>query len=141
LEQYKNNQPTGGYAILFSTDLTLIGKWIYLYCKSRFQIEFLFRDAKQYAGLTNCQCRDEKKMYFHFNTSLTAVSLSKATCFLLNDKTKNQPFSMADIKTRNYNKLIADRIIANLDVMSSPQKTEQIYQQIMVLGSINSLAA
>ena len=48
---------------------------------------------------------------------------------------------MADIKTRNYNKLIADRIIANLDVMSSPQKTEQIYQQIMVLGSINSLAA
>src|ERR1017187_1079994 len=85
--------------------------------------------------------RDEKKMYFHFNTSLTAVSLSKATCFLLNDKTKNQPFSMADIKTWNYNKLMADRIIANLDVMSSPQKTEQIYQQIMVLGSINSLAA
>ena len=85
--------------------------------------------------------RDEKKMYFHFNTSLTAVSLSKATCFLLNDKTKNQPFSMADIKTRNYNKLIADRIIANLDVMLNPQKIEQIYQQIIVLGSINSLAA
>ena len=48
---------------------------------------------------------------------------------------------MADIKTRNYNKLIADRIIANLDVMLNPQKIEQIYQQIMVLDSINSLAA
>ena len=48
---------------------------------------------------------------------------------------------MADIKTRNYNKLMADRIIANLDVMLSPQKIKQIYQQIMVLGSVNSLAA
>ena len=30
----------------------------------RFQIEFLFRDAKQFTGLTHCQARDEAKFPF-----------------------------------------------------------------------------
>jgi len=29
---------------------------------SRFQIEFLFRDSKEYTGLTACQARDEKSL-------------------------------------------------------------------------------
>ena len=92
LEQCKKNQPTGKYAILFSTGLTLLGKWIYRYYKCRFQIEFLFRDAKQHCGLTHCQARDEHKMYFHFNASLMAVSCAKVAFHLQNDNTKNAPF-------------------------------------------------
>jgi len=44
------------------------------YCL-RFQIEFLFRDAKQFTGLTHCQARDEQKLDFHFNMSLAAINL------------------------------------------------------------------
>ena len=33
----------------------------------RFQIEFLFRDAKQFTGLEDCQARDPVKLAFHFN--------------------------------------------------------------------------
>jgi IS4 transposase len=38
---YKN-----GYAVLFSTDTELDATSIYRYYKARFQIEFLFRDAR-----------------------------------------------------------------------------------------------
>ena len=32
--------------------------------KRRFQIEFLYRDVKQFIGLTHCQARSENKLYF-----------------------------------------------------------------------------
>jgi DDE superfamily endonuclease len=48
------HRPTGRYALLFSTDIALSAKTIYRYYKARFQIEFLFRDAKQFTGLSDC---------------------------------------------------------------------------------------
>jgi hypothetical protein len=45
------------------------------YYKARFQIEFLFRDAKQFTGLNDHQVRDQKKLDFHLNLSLTALNL------------------------------------------------------------------
>ena len=45
--QFLNDgEPTNRYAVYFSTDLELPAKRIYQYYKARFQIEFLFRDAK-----------------------------------------------------------------------------------------------
>ncbi len=38
--------------------------------KARFQIEFIFRDAKQFTGLTDCQACDFTKLDFHFNSQL-----------------------------------------------------------------------
>ena len=70
---YVINRLDGGYVILCSTDMILDGYKIWKMYKSRFQIEFLFRDAKQFTGLNNFQARDTKKLEFHFNTSLTAV--------------------------------------------------------------------
>ncbi len=41
---------------LFSTDLSLDANTILWFYKTRFQIEFLFRDAKQFLGLNHyCQ--------------------------------------------------------------------------------------
>jgi len=57
--------------------MKLHAKKIYEYYKIRFQIEFLFRDAKQFTGLNHCQARSKEKIYFHINTSLTAVSVAK----------------------------------------------------------------
>ena len=47
------------------------------YYRSRFQIEFLYHDAKQYTDLNHCQARSENKLDFHFNVSLTVVNLAK----------------------------------------------------------------
>jgi hypothetical protein len=56
-----------GYALLFSTDVNLAPEKIYEYYKMRFQIEFIFRDSKQFTGLKDCQARDGVKLDFHFN--------------------------------------------------------------------------
>ena len=63
--------------LFFSTNLQQEGKQIVRYYQSRFQIEFLYRDAKQHTGLNHCQARSENKLDFHFNASLTAVNLAK----------------------------------------------------------------
>jgi hypothetical protein len=47
-----------GLALLFSTDINLDASEILCFYKSRFQIEFIFRDAKQFTGLSDCQARD-----------------------------------------------------------------------------------
>ncbi|HEY7492666.1 MAG TPA: hypothetical protein VIH59_16345 [Candidatus Tectomicrobia bacterium] len=40
-----------------STDGELSATTIYRYCKARFQVEFLFWEAKQFTGWSNCQAR------------------------------------------------------------------------------------
>jgi len=63
------------------------------YYRSGFQIEFLYRDAKQHTGLNNAQARSETKLDFHLKASLTAVNLAKNNW--IEDKgEKHQPFSM-----------------------------------------------
>jgi len=128
----------GGYVVLFSTDLNLDGHTIYVYYKCRYQIEFLFRDAKQFTGLTNCQARNENKMHFHFNASLTTVSIAKATYFLKKRKAISESFSMSDVKTMHLNKIIADRIFANLKIELSCKKIRKIYCDAIWLGKIAS---
>jgi hypothetical protein len=48
----KQNKPS--MAVIFSTDTELDPDKILLYYKLRFQIEFIFRDAKQFTGLCDC---------------------------------------------------------------------------------------
>ena len=42
-----------------------------------YNIECLFRDAKQCTGLSDCQARSKAKLAFHFNASLSAVTFAK----------------------------------------------------------------
>ena len=46
--------------------------------RSRFQIEFLFRDAKQFTELCHCQSRNIEALYFAFNLSLSAINVARA---------------------------------------------------------------
>ena len=39
--------------------------------------QFVFREAKQFTGLADCQARDAQKLAFHFNVSLTALNTAK----------------------------------------------------------------
>jgi hypothetical protein len=56
------------FIVLGSTDPDLNGhKLLELYA-ARFQIEFLFRDSKQFTGLLDCQARAASVLDFHFNT-------------------------------------------------------------------------
>ena len=63
--------------LFFSTDVNINGIDIVKYYKARFQIEYLYRDAKQFTGLQHGQSRSLSKMNNHFNISLTSVSIGK----------------------------------------------------------------
>ena len=141
VEFWKDKAYTGQYAVLFSTDLSLKGELIYLYYKSRFQIEFLYRDAKQHCGLNHCQARSENKLYFHFNASLTTVSLAKAAYYLPLEQQNRPPFSMSDVITLNANKIMADRIFSNLDLDLNCKKIRALYREALFFGTISSRAA
>ncbi|MBK8535138.1 MAG: hypothetical protein IPL59_08375 [Candidatus Competibacteraceae bacterium] len=39
--------------------------------------QFLFRDAKQFTGLLDCQARCPSALHFHFNASMAALNLLK----------------------------------------------------------------
>ena len=130
---YVQDRDTKAYTILFSTDVTLNGYLIYQYYHLRFQIEFLFRDSKQHTGLTHCQARHEQKLSFHYNTSLTAVSLAKAD-FYAEQKHLGQPFSMADVNTFYFNRLYVNRIFDQLDLDPTSETLAPLYHELLNFG-------
>jgi len=132
---YCINKKTKQYVVLFSTDLELPGEKIYIYYKSRFQIEFMFRDAKQYTGLENSQARSEEKLNYHFNTSLTSLSLAK-TLFYKDEINKDKPFSMRNIKISYYNKLVAKFIISNSAFLLTSIKLKELFSKLELFGKI-----
>ncbi len=136
IEHYDNDNYAKGHAILFSTDLDLSPENILLYYKQRFQIEFLFRDAKNYAGLENCQARSVNKINFHVNASLTTVSLAKALHYLPIPVDQRESFSMLDIKTMYFNQYITDFIFSKLALDLSCKKIRLLYDECLNIGRI-----
>jgi DDE superfamily endonuclease len=86
------------FIVLGSTDPDLNGhKLIGLYA-ARFQIEFLFRDSKQFTGLLDCQARAAAALDFHFNASLATLNLVRAEDLGMQQGQEPHVFSMASWK-------------------------------------------
>jgi hypothetical protein len=130
---YVQDKESRDYVILFSTDLTIDGYVLYTYYKARFQIEFLFRDSKQYTGLTHCQARSENKLSFHFNMSLTSVSLAKAEWYADH---LEKPFSMHDVNIVYFNTLFLDKIFTTLELDPTSEHLAPLYQELLNIGKI-----
>ena len=105
------NTRTNKYVVLASTDITQDALTIVDLYKLRFQIEFLFRDAKQFTGLTHCQSRQKDRLHFHFNLSCSAINLARAEMTLF--KTAS---SLNSYVRKAYNTRVVERIINNLDL-------------------------
>lgn len=135
IEYLDEGKPTKRYSILFSTDLELDGLTIYQYYKARFQIEFLFRDAKQFTGLTHCQARSEDKIYFHVNLSLTAVGIAKVAHYY-NENTTNETYSISDVKTLYFNELMLNLFFSNFQVDPELQKNNEAVLKVLNFGTI-----
>ncbi|MCK5716246.1 MAG: transposase [Thiomargarita sp.] len=127
-------------ALLFSTDLELAAKDLCRFYKARFQIEFLFRDAKQFTGLSDCQARCRQSLNFHFNASMTALNLIKLEDRQQDSGTKRHVISIASWKIRKANKHLLERFssILGLDwnVIKSNPKFETLCNYGAVLPSI-----
>jgi len=124
--------------IIIGTDTQMEAMTLCRYYGLRFQVEFLIRDAKQYAGLEDCQARDQQKLHNHFNIAMTVVSVAKAAYYLSVPKEQRGSFSMADIKMLHMNQLITKRIFSNLAVDLSCRKIKRIYNQCLNFGRLRA---
>ena len=125
-------------ALLFSTDIDLEPVQLYEAYRARFEIEFIFREAKQFTGLTDCQARDEQKLAFHFNASLTALNLAKWEAYQQHDTDETFVFSMASYKRRKLNQHLLERFIHNLDLDETLIKSHPNYQNLCDYGILVS---
>ena len=127
------NTKTKKYILLFSTDLDLSGRQILKYYRKRFQIEFLFRDAKQFTGLLHCQCRKKERLHFHFNVSLSAVNLARIEMQLYQTVQ-----SMNDYKRLAYNKKIINLFMSNLDINPELEVCRQARSKSITYGLLRA---
>jgi hypothetical protein len=122
--------------LLFSTDINLPATEIYRFYKARFQIEFLFRDAKQFTGLLDCQARCEQSLHFHFNASMTAFNLIKMKDRQLTERFDGCVISVLSCKIRKFNEHLLERFSSKLDLNLTLIKSNPEYQNLINYGTI-----
>lgn len=133
--QFLENDRIKDIKVFFSTDTQMDGLQVWEVYQSRFQIEFIYRDAKQYTGLTNSQARGEKKLYFHFNSTLTAVNLAKVAHWFSIPKDQRKEFSLRDIKIMNHNALLLERFFAMYGINPNILKNKQNVKELLYYGT------
>jgi hypothetical protein len=131
---YKNGKEMAR-KLYFSTDLEMDAMKIVSYYRSRFQIEFLYRDAKQHCGLKDCQARSQNKLNCHFNAALTTVNLAKMH-WLDTRQSESEPFSMANLKTLCHNKLLLNRFFSMFAIDPNSAKNQQKIKELCKYGII-----
>jgi hypothetical protein len=125
--------------LLFSTDIHLSAESIYAYYKARFQIEFIFRDAKQFTGLCDCQSRQQACLDFHFNASLTTLNLAKFDQLSVQTEEDAAPvsFSMATYQRRASIQHLMARFISMLDLDLTSIQSHPNYHNLLRYGSLS----
>lgn len=124
------NTKSKKYMLLASTDINQSAFEILTFYQLRFQIEFLFRDAKQFAGLNHCQARDENKLDFHFNMSMTAINIIR---FL---KRSDPTITSMNVLTRKaYNTRIVQNLLSELCLKAEFDLLNPAIQKIINYGA------
>jgi len=123
------------HVVLFSTDLELDYEKIIKYYSLRFQIEFNFRDAKQYWGLEDFMNIKETAVTNAANLSLFMVNVSYA--LLQPFRERNPEYSVLDLKSHYRGLRYARETIKMLPQKPDAILLADIFQQIARLGAIH----
>lgn len=133
----KTNQVTKAQAhvLLFSTDLDLAYDKIIKFYSLRFQIEFNFREAKQYWGLEDFMNVTECAVTNAVNLSFFMVNFSYA--LLEPFREHNPDYSVLDLKAHYRGYRYAAETIKMLPEKPDAILLAEIFQQIARLGAIH----
>lgn len=133
----KTNLKTGAFAhvILFSSDLTLTYEQMIDFYSLRFQIEFNFRDAKQYWGLEDFMNTKETAVVNAANLSLFMVNVAH---LLLRDfRQKDSTVNVLDLKAYYRGHKYVAETIKWLPQKPEPILLAQIFEKVSCLGWIH----
>lgn len=131
------------YALLFSTDLNVSAEDIVTYYRARFQIEFIFRDARQHTGMVDSQSRNSDALDAHVNASLTALNLAKMT-LRQEMSVPDQPmpdvvsFSIESFKRRALNEHLFELFIEQFGLDPTLIKLNPNYEKLLDYGTLRA---
>jgi putative transposase len=134
----KTNLTTQAVArvILFSSDLSLAYEALITYYSLRFQIEFTFRDAKQYWGLEDFMNVTETGVTNAANLALFMVNLSSV---LLKDRQQTDPdCSVLDLKAAYRGHKYVVETLKLLPHPPDDHLIQRIFRQVASLGRIHA---
>ncbi|HRE49057.1 MAG TPA: transposase [Aggregatilineales bacterium] len=134
----KTNLRTGrtSHVVLFSTDLTLSAAQLVDYYNLRFQIEFNFRDAKQYWGLEDFMNVSPIALTNAVNLAFFMVNFS--TMLLLPHRQAQTDFSVLDLKAHYRIQRYLDETIKCLPTLPTPDLISLIRQKLSALGGLRT---
>ncbi len=130
---YKTNGKS--HKLYFSTDIELLPEKINQYYEKRYQIEFLFRDAKHHLGLEDCMSTDKEALAFHFNICMTALNFAKVDDKI--NRTERNPFSIINYKRRLHNEKILKLFIFKFDLDYDFAINQSEYLELLNYGTIS----
>ena len=123
------------HVVLFSSDLELGYEHMIDYYRLRFQLEFNFRDAKQYWGLEDFMSVKERPVYNSANLAMFMVNLSHA---LIRPMRQEWPaFSVNDLKAWFRGRKYATELLKLLPESSGSIFIDQVVAQMAELGRVN----
>jgi hypothetical protein len=133
----KTNLQTQAWAhvLLFSSDLELAWDKLIDYYSLRFQIEFNFRDAKQYWGLEDFMNITETAVTNAASLSLFMVNVSE--CLRRQLRPDDAEFSILDLKAYYRGSKYVTETIKMLQEKPDPNLISAIFRQVAALGSIH----
>ncbi len=126
------------HVVLFSSDLELDYDKLIDYYKLRFQIEFNFRDAKQYWGLEDFMNIKQTPLYNAVNLSFFMVNLSHVLIQQTRTDTNNPDFNVSDLKAHFRGLKYVNETLKLLQKKPDPILIQHISTEIAKLGSINA---
>ena len=124
---YPMDGRTDKWQLYFSTNEIQNAQDVLDFYRTRFQLEFCFRDAKQHAGITNCQSTDFRKLAFHFNASLAAINLAKAACKKMRIK-----YSISSCKSVIHNAYMLERFICVSGIEPNTQLIDKLFKELIL---------
>ena len=125
------------HVVLFSSDLDLSYDQLIDYYRLRFQIEFNFRDAKQYWGLEDFMTVNQTPVYNSANLAMFMVNLSHALIRPI--RTQWPECSVNDLKAWFRGRKYVVETLKLLPEMPEPICIDQVIAQVAELGRINHL--
>ena len=113
------------HKLFFSTKLMMTGEKVLKTYRSRFQIEFCYRYAKQFAGLTHCQARHTRQLDFSYNVSFSALNVAKVMM-----RENELPYSMASFKSLMFNSYYTKSIFDVSHIRRNPALISKIIKEL-----------
>lgn len=125
------------HVVLFSSDLTLAYDNLIDYYRLRFQLEFNFRDAKQFWGLEDFMNVNQTPLYNAANLAMFMVNVSQV--LIQHFRPTCPTFSVNDLKAHFRGRKYVTETLKLLPQRPEPIFIEQILANIAQIGSINTL--